>query len=51
VAQPPPPPPFRQNRPHLPGFSVGYSNAAALLSRSSQLSGSEGDESRYSECL
>jgi hypothetical protein len=51
VAQPPPPPPFRHNRPHLPSFSMGYSNAAALLSRSSQSSGSEGDESRYSECL
>jgi hypothetical protein len=45
---PPPPPPFRHNRPHLPGYPVGYHHAAARPPRSVR-SGSEGEASRFSE--
>jgi hypothetical protein len=44
---PPPPPPFRHNRPHLPGYPVGYRHATAAPLQQSG-SGSE-DESRFSE--
>jgi hypothetical protein len=38
---------FRHNRPHLPGYPVGYIHAAA--SPRSERSGSEGEASRFSE--
>jgi hypothetical protein len=39
---PPPPPPFRHNRPHLPGYPVGYIHAVA--SPRFEHSGPEGGE-------